>query len=185
MSDQVQATLEEKIAKTEENLKEELNTVRAGRANAAILDRVSVDYYGTPTPIRQLANVSTPDARTILVTPFDPKSCGDIERGIAAANIGINPTNDGKVVRLAVPQLTEERRKELARQVKAMGEEAKVSIRNLRRKAIDDIKKEEKAGDLTEDDSREDQDTVQKTVDEAVKRIDEIVAGKDAEIMEV
>ncbi|MGI6722680.1 MAG: ribosome recycling factor [Anaerovoracaceae bacterium] len=185
MSDQVQATLEEKIAKTLSNLKEELNTVRAGRANPSLLDKIQVNYYGVPTPLKQLANVACPDARTIVVTAFDPKSNGDIEKAIQAANIGINPTNDGKVVRLVMPQLTEERRKELAKQVRGIGEESKVSVRNLRRKAIEDIKKEEKAGDLTEDDSREDQDDVQKVVDKAIADIDGIIENKDKEIMEV
>ena len=152
MSDLVLQTLEEKLAKSMDNLKEELNAVRAGRANPALLDRVEVNYYGTATPLKQLANISAPDPRTLLVTPFDPKSVGDIERAILAANIGINPVNDGKVVRLAIPQLTEERRKELAKKAKSIGEEAKVAARNLRRKANDDIKKEEKAAELTEDD---------------------------------
>lgn len=141
MSDLVLQTLEEKLAKSMDNLKEELNAVRAGRANPALLDRVEVNYYGTATPLKQLANISAPDPRTLLVTPFDPKSVGDIERAILAANIGINPVNDGKVVRLAIPQLTEERRKELAKKAKSIGEEAKVAARNLRRKANDDIKR--------------------------------------------
>ena len=185
MSDMVQATLEEKLAKSMDNLKEELNAVRAGRANPALLDRVEVEYYGTPTPLKQLANVSAPDPHTLLVTPFDPKSVGDIERAILAANIGINPANDGKAVRLSIPQLTEERRKELAKQAKGIGEEAKVAARNLRRKANDEIKKEEKNGELTEDDVKEALDDIQKTVDKAIKDIDEIVAGKEKEIMEV
>ncbi len=185
MSDMVQATLEEKLAKSMDNLKEELNAVRAGRANPALLDRVEVEYYGTPTPLKQLANVSAPDPHTLLVTPFDPKSVGDIERAILAANIGINPANDGKAVRLSIPQLTEERRKELAKQAKGIGEEAKVAARNLRRKANDDIKKEEKNGELTEDDVKEALDDIQKIVDKAIKDIDEIVAGKEKEIMEV
>lgn len=185
MSDLVLQTLEEKLAKSMDNLKEELNAVRAGRANPALLDRVEVDYYGTATPLKQLANISAPDPRTLLITPFDPKSVGDIERAILAANIGINPVNDGKVVRLAIPQLTEERRKELAKKAKSIGEEAKVAARNLRRKANDDIKKEEKAGELTEDDVKEALDDIQKTTDKAIKDIDDIVANKEKEIMEV
>ena len=145
MSEQVLTTLEEKLSKSKDNLKEELNAVRAGRANPALLDRVEVNYYGTPTPLKQLANVSAPDPRTLMVTPFDPKSVGDIEKAILAANIGINPANDGKAVRLSIPQLTEERRKELAKQAKSIGEEAKVAARNLRRKANDDIKKRGKS----------------------------------------
>jgi ribosome recycling factor len=185
MSEQVLTTLEEKLSKSKDNLKEELNAVRAGRANPALLDRVEVNYYGTPTPLKQLANVSAPDPRTLMVTPFDPKSVGDIEKAILAANIGINPANDGKAVRLSIPQLTEERRKELAKQAKSIGEEAKVAARNLRRKANDDIKKEEKAGELTEDDVKESLDDIQKITDKAIKEIDEIVAGKEKEIMEV
>jgi ribosome recycling factor len=185
MSEQVLTTLEEKLSKSKDNLKEELNAVRAGRANPALLDRVEVNYYGTPTPLKQLANVSAPDPRTLMVTPFDPKSVGDIEKAILAANIGINPANDGKAVRLSIPQLTEERRKELAKQAKSIGEEAKVAARNLRRKANDDIKKEEKAGELTEDDVKESLDDIQKITDKAIKEIDEIVAGKAKEIMEV
>ena len=185
MSEQVLTTLEEKLSKSKDNLKEELNAVRAGRANPALLDRVEVNYYGTPTPLKQLANVSAPDPRTLMLTPFDPKSVGDIEKAILAANIGINPANDGKAVRLSIPQLTEERRKELAKQAKSIGEEAKVAARNLRRKANDDIKKEEKAGELTEDDVKESLDDIQKITDKAIKEIDEIVAGKEKEIMEV
>ena len=185
MSDLVLQTLEEKLAKSMDNLKEELNAVRAGRANPALLDRVEVNYYGTATPLKQLANISAPDPRTLLVTPFDPKSVGDIERAILAANIGINPVNDGKVVRLAIPQLTEERKKELAKKAKSIGEEAKVAARNLRRKANDDIKKEEKAGELTEDDVKETLEDIQKITDKAIKDIDDIVANKEKEIMEV
>lgn len=185
MSEQVLNTLDEKIAKSIESLKTELNTVRAGRANPALLDRVEVEYYGTPTPLKQLANISCPDPRTIAVTPFDPKAIGNIERAILAANIGINPVNDGKMVRLSIPQVTEERRKELTKTVHAMGEEGKVAIRNLRKKANDMIKKEEKAGELTEDDSKQELDLIQKAVDAGIKKVDEVVAAKNKEIMEV
>ncbi|MBQ7606207.1 MAG: ribosome recycling factor, partial [Firmicutes bacterium] len=135
----IKKTLEEKIAKTEQVLKEELNTVRAGRANPALLDKVMVEYYGTPTPLKSLANVSTPDPRTLMISPFDAKSIGDIEKAINIANIGINPTNDGKCVRLVIPPVTEERRKELTKTVKKMGEDAKVAVRNIRRDANDDL----------------------------------------------
>ena len=185
MSDQVMDTLEEKLSKSMENLKEELNAVRAGRANPALLDRVEVEYYGTMTPLKQLATVAAPDPRTLLVTPFDPKSVGNIEKAIQTANIGINPSNDGKAIRLSIPQLTEERRKELAKQARSIGEEAKVAARNLRRKANDDIKKEEKSGELTEDDVKGSLDDIQKATDKAIKDIDEIVASKEKEIMEV
>ena len=127
MSEQVMATLEEKLQKSMENLKEELNAVRAGRANPALLDRVEVEYYGVMTPLKQLATVAAPDPRMLVITPFDPKSVGNIEKAILASNIGINPTNDGQNVRLSIPQLTEERRKELAKKVRSIGEEAKVN----------------------------------------------------------
>lgn len=185
MSDQIQKSLEEKLKKSIESLKSELNAVRAGRANPALLDRVEVDYYGTPTPLKQLSTIAAADPRTLVVTPFDPQAMKDIEKAILSANIGINPVNDGKVVRLSIPQLTEERRKELAKQVKAIGEEAKVAARNIRRKANDDIKKEEKAGELTEDDVKESLDDVQKATDKTIKDIENIIAEKEKEIMEV
>ena len=185
MSKDVQGILEEKIGKSISVLKEELNTVRAVRANAALLDKVTVDYYGSPTPLKALANISVPEPRMLLVSPFDPKAIPEIEKAINIANIGINPANDGKVVRLAIPQVTEERRKELTKTVKKMGEETKVAVRNLRRESNDDLKKQEKAGELTEDDLKESLNDVQKTIDEAVKNIDEIVAEKEKEIMEI
>ncbi len=177
--------LEHHSAKSIEILKENLNTVRAGRANAALLDKVMVEYYGVPTPLKNLANISTPDPRTLLIAPFDVKSVGDIERGINMANIGINPSNDGKVIRLVIPPVTEERRKELTKTVKHMGEEAKVAVRNLRREANDEFKKLEKAHEITEDDLKKALDDIQKTIDKTVKAIDEIVAAKDKEILEV
>lgn len=178
-------SLEEKIERTKTDLKAALNTVRAGRANAALLDRVTVDYYGSPTPLKSLANISTPDPRTLMITPFDPKSVSDIEKAIEVANLGITPTNDGKVIRLVIPPLTEERRKELKKTTKKMGEEAKVAVRNLRRKVNDDIKKREKDGEISEDERNEELEETQKTIDKSVKDIDQIVALKDKEIMEV
>ena len=145
-------SLEERIARSIEVLKSDLNTVRAGRANPALLDKVMVDYYGSPTPLKNLSNISVPDPRTLLITPFDPKSIGEIEKAINIADIGITPSNDGKAVRLAIPQVTEERRKELTKTTKKMGEDAKVAIRNLRREANDILKKQQKEGELTEDD---------------------------------
>ena len=178
-------TLEERIAKSISLLKEDLNTVRAGRANPALLDKVMVDYYGCPTPLKNLSNVSVPDPRTLMITPFDAKSIGDIEKGINIADIGITPTNDGKVIRLVVPQLTEERRKELTKTTKKMGEDAKVAVRNLRRDVNDHLKKAQKDGEITEDDLKKELDKVQKTTDKAVKDIDDIIAAKDKEILEV
>lgn len=185
MSEFSMETLEEKIQKSESLLKEELATVRAGRANAALVDKVMVDYYGTPTPLKALANISVPEPRTLLITPFDPKSIHEIEKAINIANIGINPVNDGKVVRLQIPQVTEERRKELTKTVKKMGEDTKVAVRNLRRDANDKVKKLEKAGDYTEDDVKETLDEIQKLTDKSIKEIDGIVAEKEKEIMEV
>ena len=178
-------SLEERIEGAKGFLKENLNTVRAGRANPALLDKVLVEYYGTPTPLKALANISVPDPRTLLISPFDPKSISDIERAINEANIGINPANDGKVIRLAIPQLTEERRKELTKVVKGYGEDAKVAIRNLRRDVNDELKKAEKAGELTEDDLKNELEETQKTIEKAIKDVDQIIADKEKELMEV
>ena len=176
---------QEKIDVTKEVLKEDLNTVRAGRANPALLDKVSVDYYGTPTPLRNIANISAPDPKSLQITPFDPSSLNDIERAINIANIGITPTNDGKCVRLVIPDLTEERRKELTKITKKYGEEAKIAVRNLRREANEAVKKQEKEGEISEDDRDDELDKIQKTTDEAIKAIDAIIKEKDKEIMEV
>ena len=185
MSDFDIKTMEEKVEKSLHVLKEELGTVRAGRANAALVDKVTVEYYGTPTPLKALANISVPEPRTLMISPFDPKSIPEIEKAINAANIGINPVNDGKVIRLQIPQVTEERRKELNKTVKKMVEDTKVAIRNLRRDANDKVKKMEKNGDFTEDDAKDTMDDIQKAVDKAIKDIDKIVADKEKEIMEV
>lgn len=178
-------SLEERIESTKGFLKENLNTVRAGRANPALLDKIMVNYYGTPTPLKQLANISVPDPRTLMISPFDPKSVSDIERAINEANIGINPANDGKVIRLAIPQLTEERRKELTKVVKGYGEDAKVAVRNLRRDVNEELKKLQKDGELTEDDLKDELEETQKKIEKAIKEIDEIIADKDKELMEV
>lgn len=185
MSVNVQKNLEEKISKSIEVLKEKLNSVRAGRANPALLDQVQAECYGNTMPIKNIANISAPDPRTIAVIPFDPSTVKDIEKAIMAANLGFNPSNDGKTIRLVIPPLTEERRKEITKTVKKMGEEDKVAIRNLRREANDELKKQEKAGELTEDDLKVELEDVQKKIDKAVKDIDEIVANKEKEIMEV
>ncbi|MDD7408910.1 MAG: ribosome recycling factor [Anaerovoracaceae bacterium] len=175
----------EKMEKTISVLKEDLNTVRAGRANAAILDKVMVDYYGTQTPLKNVSNISVPDPRSLLITPFDPSSIKDIEKAINEANLGLNPSNDGKAVRLVVPQLTEERRKELTKTTKKMGEDAKVAVRNIRRDVNEAAKKAEKKGEMTEDDLKGTLDDVQKATDKHVKAIDELIAKKDKEILEV
>ena len=176
---------DERMQRRIDHLVDEFKGIRAGRANAALVDKVMVEYYGTPTPLKALTNISVPEPRTLLITPFDPKSIPEIEKAINIANIGINPVNDGKVIRLQIPQVTEERRKELTKTVKKMGEDTKVAVRNLRRDANDKVKKLEKAGDYTEDDRKEALDDIQKMVDQAIKDIDQIVADKEKEIMEV
>ena len=181
----IKKNLEEKSKKSIAILKEDLNTVRAGRANPALLDKVTVEYYGTATPLKSIANISVPDPRTMLISPFDPKSVGEIEKAINMANIGINPSNDGKCVRLVIPQVTEERRKELTKTVKKMGEDSKVAVRNLRRDANDHLKKKEKAHEITEDELKKALDDIQKSIEKTVKEIDDIVAAKEKEILEV
>ncbi|MBQ1906962.1 MAG: ribosome recycling factor [Firmicutes bacterium] len=176
---------QEKMEKTLSVLRADLNTVRAGRANAALLDQIAVEYYGVPTPLKNMANIAVPDPRTITITPFDPKSVKDVEKAIQVSNIGINPSNDGRTIRLVIPPLTEERRKELTKLIKKMGEESKVAVRNLRRDANEDLKKQEKNGELTEDDLKEELDEIQKLTDKCMKDIDSIVAAKDKELMEI
>ena len=185
MSIDVQQVLEEKMKKSISVLKEELNTVRAGRANPALLDQIKVDYYGSPTPLKNISNISVPDPRTLMISPFDPKSIHDIEKAINVANLGINPSNDGKVIRLVIPAVTEERRKDLIKVVKKYGEDTKVAIRNERRDVNEELKKQEKAGELTEDDLKKALDDVQKKTDKTIKDIDQVVADKEKEIMEV
>ena len=180
-----QEIYEEKMSKTLSVLKEDLNTVRAGRANAALLDQISIDYYGTQTPLKNLANIQVPDPRTLMIIPFDPSTLKSIEKAILVSNLGINPTNDGKNIRLVIPPLTEERRKDLTKLIKKMGEESKVAVRNLRREANESIKKAEKAGELTEDDVKKDLDEIQKMTDKCMKDIESIIANKEKEIMEL
>ena len=176
---------QEKMDKTLSVLKDELNTVRAGRANAALLDQIKVDYYGSATPLKNIANISVPDPRSLMITPFDPSAVKDIEKAILTSNLGINPSNDGKNIRLVIPQLTEERRKDLTKLIKKMGEEAKVAVRNCRRDANEELKKEEKNGELTEDDLKADLDEIQKLTDKCMKDVDNIVSEKEKELMEL
>ena len=175
----------EHMDKTISVLKQDLNTVRAGRANAALLDQIVVDYYGSPTPVKNLSNISVPDPRTLMITPFDPSSIKEIEKAIMTSNLGINPSNDGRNIRLVIPVVTEERRKELTKVIKKMGEDSKVAVRNSRRDANETIKKLEKAGELTEDDVKDEQDEVQKMTEKCMKEIDQIVAAKEKELMEI
>lgn len=177
--------LNQKMEKTKSVLKEDLNTVRAGRANPALLDKIMVEYYGVPSPLKNISNISAPDSRTLMITPFDPKSIRDIEKALNVANLGINPSNDGKAIRLVIPQVTEERRKELTKTIRKMGEDAKVAVRNERRDANDELKKLEKAREITEDDLKRELDEVQKKTDNCIKEIDMIIAGKEKEVMEV
>ena len=176
---------EEKMAKTINVLKEDLNSVRAGRANAALLDQIVVDYYGTPTPLKNMSNISVPDPRTLMITPFDPSTVKSIEKAIQMSSIGINPSNDGKSIRLVIPPVTEETRKEKTKIIKKMGEESKVAVRNLRRDANEEVKKMEKNGELTEDDEKDELDEIQKLTDNCMKDIDKIVADKEKELMEL
>ena len=178
-------SLEERIEKSKEILKSDLNTVRAGRANPALLDKVMVDYYGSQMPLKNIANISIPDPRQILITPFDPKSLKDVEKAINKADIGITPNNDGKNIRLVIPPLTEERRKELTKTVRKMGEDSKVAVRNLRRDMNDMLKKQQKNGEISEDELSNELDDVQKKIDAAIKDIDKIISEKEKEIMEV
>ena len=177
--------LEEKMEKTIAVLKDELLTIRAGRANPNMLDRVMVDYYGTMTPLKQMAGVSSPETSTILIQPWDKSAIGSIEKAILSSDLGFNPTNDGNSIRINIPQLTEERRKDLIKLVAKTGEQAKVAIRNERREANEAIKKMEKTSELTEDDSKKAQDEVQKLTDSHIKMIDDMLAKKEKDIMEV
>lgn len=176
---------EERMSKALSALKKELSTLRAGRATPALLDKVQVDYYGTPTPVSQMANVSVPEARLITIQPWDKTQLGPIEKAILKSDLGLTPTNDGSVIRLMIPPLTEERRAELVKLVKKEGEEAKVAIRNVRRDANDAFKKLQKDGSISEDDLKRYQDNIQKSTDSNIQQVDKIVQEKEKEIMEV
>lgn len=177
--------IESRMDKTISVLQENFSEVRAGRANPAILNKVKVDYYGTPTPISQVAGISVPEARLIVIQPWDMSILKEIEKAILASDIGITPNNDGKVLRLAFPELNEERRKEIVKDIKKMAEEAKVGIRSLRREGLDNAKKEQKDGNITEDDLRNAETNIQKLTDKKIEKIDEILATKEKEIMSI
>ncbi len=176
---------EEKMKKTLGVLRDELAGLRAGRANPAILDRITIDYYGAPTPINQLGNISVPEARVILIQPWEASVLKEIEKAIQKSDIGINPNNDGKVIRLIFPPLTEERRKELTKVVKKNGEDAKVALRSIRRDAIEHFKAQKKNGEITEDDLKNAEKDIQNITDKFIAEVDKIVELKDKEIMEV
>ena len=185
MADTSYKEIEEKMMKAIQVLKEELAGLRAGRANPAILDRITVDYYGVPTPINQLGSVSVPEARVIIIQPWETKILKDVEKAIQKSDIGINPNNDGKVIRLVFPMLTEERRKELTKSVKKYGEDTKIAVRAIRRDAIERFKVQKKNSEITEDDLKVAENDVQKLTDKFIADIDKIVELKDKEIMEV
>ena len=182
---ELQKKLQAQMDKTIEALKFEFSTIRAGRANAQMLDKIRVDYYGTPTPINQVGSISVPEPRTLMINPWDKSAMKDIETAIRNSDLGLNPTNDGEVIRLNVPALTEERRKELCKQAKKASEEFKVRLRNERRDANDKLKKLEKEGEITEDDLKKAQDNVQKMTDKYTKEVDVLLEVKEKDIMAV
>ena len=176
---------EDKMKKSIEAVISDFDTVRAGRANASVLNRISVDYYGTPTPIQQIASVSTPDARSLLIQPWDASVLKGIEKAILASDLGLNPQNDGRTIRLVFPALTEERRRDLVKQVKKYGEEAKVAVRNIRRDAMDKFKAQKKKSEITEDDLKIIEKDLQKLTDDYIKEVERIADEKEKELMEI
>jgi len=185
MIETVKQDAKSRMEKAISNLKKELATIRTGRANPAMLDKVHVEYYGADTPLNQMANVSTPDPRTLMIQAWDKSALSDIERAISKADLGLVPSSDGVVIRINIPPLTEDRRKELVKVAKKIGEESKVAIRNVRRDANDEMKKLEKSGDVSEDDARRSQEEIQKITDKFIEEIDSIVNTKEKEILEV
>ncbi|MBR2179976.1 MAG: ribosome recycling factor [Selenomonadaceae bacterium] len=185
MIDDIMKSQEEKMKKTLEGLKKEYGTLRAGRAAPSLLDKVMVDYYGTPTPVNQMASVTVPEARMIMIKPYDKGSLKDIEKAIQKSDLGLTPNSDGTTIRLAIPQLTQERRKELVKVVSKKSEDAKVAMRNIRRDGNEAIKKAEKNKEITEDDRKDAQEKIQKLLDKYIKLIDSTKASKEKEVMEV
>ena len=185
MPKQVISNAKDRMTKGIQSYTRELASIRAGRASASLLDRISVDYYGAPTPVNQLAGITTPEARLLIIQPYDKSILGDIEKAILKSDLGLNPSNDGMIIRIAIPQLTEERRKELVKVIKKESEEAKIAIRNIRRDANEDLKKLEKKSEITEDGLRGYSDDIQKLTDEFINKIDQITKDKEKEIMEV
>lgn len=185
MIETIKQDAEERMGKAVANLKKEFASIRTGKASPALLDRIVVDYYGVPTPLNQMAGVSAPEARMLLIQPWDKSALGNIEKAILKSDLGLTPTNDGSVIRLVIPQLTQDSRKELGQKSEKFGEEAKVAVRNIRRDSNDEIKKLEKAKEITEDDSKAAQDVIQKMTDKYVAEVDKAAANKEAEIMEI
>ena len=184
MSDIINDT-KTKMKKSIDSLSRELANISAGRANSNLLNGVTVDYYGAPTPIQQLASINVPEARLLVISPYDKTSVANIEKAINAANLGVNPSSDGEVIRISVPALTEERRKELVKEVKKIGEDSKVAVRNVRRDSNDELKKQDKNGDITEDDLRTQTNEVQKITDDSINDIDKLLEEKEQDIMSV
>jgi ribosome recycling factor len=185
MLDNILLEAEEKMDKTIQFLQQELAGLRTGKAHPSLVDTITVDYYGTPTRLRDIANISTPEPRLIVISPFDPSSLGLIEKAIIAANIGITPMNDGRLIRVPIPELSEERRREMVKVAGRTTEEQRVAIRNIRRDANDQVKSLQKKGDITEDDRDAALDDIQKTTDEHIRKMDDLLAGKEKEILEV
>ena len=185
MVDDVLNTAKEKMAKTCSVYQRELQSVRAGRANPQLLDRIMVDYYGTPTPINQIGNISSPEPRLLVISPWEAKMIPQVEKAIQKSDLGLNPSNDGKIIRLVFPELNEERRRDLTKIASKGAEETKVAIRSIRRDAIEQIKKLKKNSEITEDDQHDAEEKMQKLTDKAIKDVDEIYARKEKEIMEV
>jgi len=182
---QIITDLSERMEKAIQSLRRDLATIRTGRANATLLDTISVEYYGVVTPLNQVANISTPDVRTLSIQPWDKSTLGEIEKAILRSDLGLTPSNDGTLIRLNIPMLTEDRRKELTKIAKRMGEDAKVAVRNIRRDVNEDLKRQEKDKLVSEDDSHRMLEEIQKSTDKFVLEIDEVVAHKEKEIMEV
>ncbi len=178
------ADMEERMQKTVAALKDSFNTIRTGRASAAMFDKVFVDYYGAKSPLNQVATIAIPEARSVIITPFDKSLIGEIEKAIQAANLGLNPSNDGKVIRIQVPALTAERRQELVKQAKTVAENSRTSIRNIRRDGNDDLKKQQKAGELTEDGLKTETDKLQKLTDKYIDEINKIYDAKEKDILQ-
>ncbi len=185
MIDDVMLETEDKMDKAVQFLQQELSGLRTGKANPALVDTITVDYYGTPTRLRDIANISTPEPRLIVINPFDPSSLGLIEKAIVAANIGITPMNDGRLIRVPIPELSEERRKDMVKMAGRVTEEQRVSVRNIRRDANDQIKSLQKDGDITEDQRDSALNDIQKSTDEHIKKMDAMLAAKEKDIMEV
>ena len=178
------ADIEERMKKTIDSLKDSFNTIRTGRANAAIFDKVRVDYYGTKSPLNQVATIAIPDARSVIITPFDKSLISEIEKAIQVADLGLNPSNDGKVIRIQIPALTADRRKELVKQAKTVAENSRTAIRNIRRDGNDDLKKQQKDGTLTEDGLKTETDKLQKLTDKYIEEINKIYDSKEKDILQ-